>query len=300
MSTPEENIQPDVDNDIEEQPLNPELTESTESHEEVPENAEEPSLKPKEGVPDGVQKRIDRLTANARMALEQKAQVEQQSLARIKALEAQLQHMQMQKEAGYVAPQSQNQAQPQSGGVAPPQRPNRALYADAADYADAMFAYTDEKAKYDSYVVAKQQEQQNFTSYIQNLDQQHANRIQDAKVRYDDFDEVSDNLTLDQSIVGHPNFSTVALVVMESDKSADLQYYLANNKEEARRILNMAPHKAALTIGRLESQLKIAQPKVSKGNLAPTSVKSNPGGVRKDAPVEDARKRAISLQRGTK
>lgn len=301
MSNPENEVQADIDAD--EQIPTPELEESTESPAEYPdEQPEETSLKTKDGVPDGVQKRIDRLTANARMALEQKQALEAQSAARIRALEAQLQHMQAQRGEVYApATPNNNQAYAQSNAnTNEPQRPNRAHYSDPADYADAMFAYQDAKVNYDTRVSKAQQEQQNFSNYINNLDQQHSNRIQSAKTRYEDFDEVSDNLTLDQSIVGHPNFSTIALTVMESDKSADLQYYLANNKAEARRILNLAPHKAALEIGRLEGQLKIAMPKISKGTLAPTSVKSDPSGARKEAPIEDARKRAIILQRGTK
>lgn len=296
MSTTQEQAQEAIDIDQEQVPI-PDL-ESTETQ--TPEQAEEQEsssegidesvAKTKEGVPDGVQKRIDRAIRNAKLATEQKLEADR----RLHSLEQQLQ--QLQRQQPQSAPVQQQYVDPNE-----PRKPVRQEFNDAGDYADALFAYTDDKRNYDYAKQQKASEEQQLNSYLKGLDNAHASRIEDAKVRYEDFDEVSDSLLIDPEVSRHPNFYTLAISVMESPNSADLQYYLADNIDEAKRLLSLPPLSAAREIGYLQSKLKLAPAKISKGTLAPTSVKTNPvGNNTQRKTLEEKRREAFLMQKGVR
>lgn len=57
--------------------------------------------------------------------------------------------------------------------------------------------------------------------------------------------------------------------VLETEKPADILYYLASHPEESARIASLSPHKQALWIGRLEAKLASPAPKPRKVPSAP-------------------------------
>lgn len=64
--------------------------------------------------------------------------------------------------------------------------------------------------------------------------------------------------------------------VVESDKTAEVAWYLGNNPAEASRIAEMQPHKAGVELARIEAKLSQAQPK--RTSTAPKPVATLQGG----------------------
>jgi hypothetical protein len=96
--------------------------------------------------------------------------------------------------------------------------------------------------------------------------EQARQRIEQARSKYEDFDEVA----LDPSLrVSQAMYD----VMLESDIGADVLYFLGNNPTEAERIAKLSPASAAREIGKIEAKLEAkpkAEPKVTK---APPPVK---------------------------
>lgn len=114
---------------------------------------------------------------------------------------------------------------------------------------------------------------------IKEADQEESHRVKfqgdtdrtlkQGREKYpDDFDEVA--FAKDVMYSG-----VTRTLVMESEFSADLAYYLGNNKEEAGRIAALPSLKAAVEIGKLEVKLSS---KSSKTTNAPAPIKPLGGG----------------------
>jgi hypothetical protein len=78
-------------------------------------------------------------------------------------------------------------------------------------------------------------------------------RLSAGAEKYEDYDEVTSDKTV-------PITGVMAKAIIESDMSADLNYYLCTHREEALQIAKMAPTRQAIAIGKLEDKLK-APPK---------------------------------------
>lgn len=87
-------------------------------------------------------------------------------------------------------------------------------------------------------------------------------KMAEARVRYPDFDAVAFNQNL-------PITEVMAEVISESDKAADLAYYLGKNPAIAAKVAGMSPLAAARELGRIESTL--SAPK--KMSSAPDPIK---------------------------
>jgi len=94
-----------------------------------------------------------------------------------------------------------------------------------------------------------------------------------ARGKYDDFDQVAYNPKL-------PISSVMAQTIRESDAGTDVAYYLGTNPKEAQRISMLSPYAQAKEIGKIEATLA-ASPPVKKVSSAPapfTPVASSGGG----------------------
>lgn len=112
-------------------------------------------------------------------------------------------------------------------------------------------------------------------------------RIDAAKTKYEDFEEVA----LDPDLTVSP---AMFEAMMDSDLGADVLYFLGNHPEEASRISKLSPASAAREIGKIEVKLEAkpkAEPKVSK---APPPVKPLAG---KAAPSFDPDRSSLSEYR---
>lgn len=81
-----------------------------------------------------------------------------------------------------------------------------------------------------------------------------ATSAEKARDKYDDFDDA----VTDPDLTITP---AMAAIVAEADDPGELAYHLAKNPQEARRIANMSPAKAAMELGRIEDRMKAQAPK---------------------------------------
>lgn len=200
----------------------------------------------------GVQKRIDELTANWRQEQREKEQ-----------LLAMLQQMQQQKPEPEPAPQFD------------PNEPRLDQFEDYDKYVVAL-------AKYE---IRKEQEAETSKQKAQAAEQQRrqqeaefVQKLTDARIKYHDFDYVA----LDPTV---PYSDAMTELVLESEQGADVAYYLGRHKDEALRIAQLDPIKAAREIGKLEVKLSLPQPKTVTKAPNPASTVGS-----KDAPVKDPSK----------
>lgn len=118
---------------------------------------------------------------------------------------------------------------------------------DLDDYEDKKSAYI--QAETAKELTAKQQAAEQAKEAKAVLDA-HSGRVEEAKGRYEDWDEVAETLS-DQG------FNLVPVVyngLLESPHSADILYHLATNLEEAETIASMRPDRALREIGKLEAK----------------------------------------------
>lgn len=101
-------------------------------------------------------------------------------------------------------------------------------------------------------------------------------KLENAKTEYPDLVEKGQTLlsgfdNLDPAYAGY-----LSTILMTMDKGPDVLYYLSNNPEEARTIVNSGAQRATLALGRIEAkfleadaQKTLAKPKVSKAPPPP-------------------------------
>jgi hypothetical protein len=89
-------------------------------------------------------------------------------------------------------------------------------------------------------------------------------REEDARGKYDDFEQVAYNPKLRITAV-------MAETIQSSDVGPDVAYYLGSNPNEATRISRLPPILQAKEIGRIEANL-VSNPQVKKSSSAPTPI----------------------------
>lgn len=87
---------------------------------------------------------------------------------------------------------------------------------------------------------------------------------EDARGRYDDFEQVAYNPSL-------PVTDVMAQSIQASDTGPDIIYWLGSNPKEAARISNLPPILQAKEIGKIEARLA-ADPPVKKTSTAPAPI----------------------------
>lgn len=94
-------------------------------------------------------------------------------------------------------------------------------------------------------------------------DQYHA-REEEARNKYDDFEQVVYNRNL-------PISTVMAQTIQASDIGPEVAYYLGTNPKEAERISRLSPFLQAKEIGRIEAKL-VAEPPTRKTSSAPAPI----------------------------
>ncbi|MEI6793871.1 MAG: hypothetical protein WCL05_01380 [Verrucomicrobiota bacterium] len=89
-------------------------------------------------------------------------------------------------------------------------------------------------------------------------------REEDARGKYDDFEQVAYNPNLRITTV-------MAETIQSSDVGPDVAYYLGSNPNEATRISRLPPILQAKEIGRIEANL-VSNPQVRKSSSAPAPI----------------------------
>ena len=97
------------------------------------------------------------------------------------------------------------------------------------------------------------------------IDEAFQERLEEAKEKYADFDQVAYNPNL-------PITDAMAETIRASEIGPELAYHLGSNPKEAERIARLSPFLQAKEIGRIEAKLA-AEPPVKKTTSAPDPIR---------------------------
>jgi hypothetical protein len=97
-----------------------------------------------------------------------------------------------------------------------------------------------------------------------DLVEAYHDREEDARAKYEDFEQVAYNPKL-------PITDVMAETIQMSDVGPDLAYYLGSNPREADRISKLTPYSQAKEIGKLEAKLA-SEPVLKKTTSAPPPI----------------------------
>ena len=97
------------------------------------------------------------------------------------------------------------------------------------------------------------------------IDEAFQERLEEAKEKYADFDQVAYNPNL-------PITDAMAETIRASEIGPELAYHLGSNPKEAERIAKLSPFLQAKEIGRIEAKLA-AEPPVKKTTSAPDPIR---------------------------
>lgn len=121
----------------------------------------------------------------------------------------------------------------------------------------------------------------------QALQEQWNQKLEPAKERYPDFMEKGEQLAVAFDGIDQAYGDYLTSTIMEMEHGPDVLYYLANNLDEAKAIVNSGARKATVALGRLEAKFadaseerKQARPKVSKAPEPPSRLNKGTSAVK--------------------
>lgn len=208
-----------------------------------PAASDEPEKKPAKGV----QKRIDELVRQ-REAAERRAEAEQAEKLRLLALV----------ERG-AKPAADKLAKPDEDQE--PSRPSREAFADTAAYESALGTYADTKADWSARRAVKdileeegrKAQQREIEAGQQAARDAYNARVEKAKAKYADFEEVAQRADVTVSI-------PMAHAILHSEHGPDIQHHFGKHPDEAKRISALNPVEQLLEIGLIVGRLTATQP----------------------------------------
>lgn len=133
-----------------------------------------------------------------------------------------------------------------------PDRPKPEDY----QYGETDAAYIRDLARYEARAAfAEERQQAQVAEQLQTVENQHSERVNKAKERYADYDEVVVKGADPDPVTGEAKWACsplLALGIKTSDFGPDIAYQLASNPEESVRISQLSPLEQAKEFGRLE------------------------------------------------
>jgi len=142
------------------------------------------------------------------------------------------------------------QAQKATAPAAPSELPPPDQFDSVETYAKA----------YAEQMLKEREAQKQRSEYVEA----YHDREEDARAKYDDFEQVAYNPNLRITTV-------MAETIQTSEVGPDVAYYLGSNPKEADRISRMPPILQAKEIGKIEAKL-VSNPPVKKTSNAPTPI----------------------------
>ena len=137
---------------------------------------------------------------------------------------------------------------------APVDIPSQEYFNSPEDYAEAL---AERKAE---ELVARREAAKQQTALLE----QYQTKEEEARDKYDDFEQVAYNPNL-------PVTDVMAQTIQSSEIGPDVIYYLGSNPKEAHRIAQMSPFMQAKEIGRIEAKLSDSPP-TRKTSTAPAPI----------------------------
>ncbi len=243
---------PEVENNMPGVEETPNIEESAPSQEPSPEPEEEVKDEsqeaPERPKPDRVQRRIDKLTRKYR-----EEQRRNQELAeRLARLEEELEQLRN----------------------PPPKKPSREDFDTTEEYLAALLEYQTSLPEQKSTKTSSKQTSDTYTPPPEWEEQ-----VEEAKERYSDFEQVA----LDPML---PVTKEMAEVIVDSERGADVLYYLGKNRSEAARIASLSPTAQARELGKIEARLDELMPSRPKKSVTKAPEPIPPVGG-DDVPTKD-------------
>jgi hypothetical protein len=217
-------------------PTEPEAVETEEAQqqdESATSSTDEQSGEPTEKKPRGVQKALDRLTAERE---------EQRKLAEANARRLD--------EALEIIKQLRPQQQPQGVDVPAsdePQRPNRADYPDADTFAEAVMLYTDAKIEYSARQADMRIAQEKFHREREVVGKAFEERTAKFKESTPDYADVAMRSDVEIPMPIVPE-------IYKSENAPQIIYYLGKNPEVAKQLFNLNERQLFIELGRIEAR----------------------------------------------
>lgn len=129
----------------------------------------------------------------------------------------------------------------------------------------------------------REAEQAKLEAERQTLQVEWENKLDPARERYPDFQEKGEALVSSFSGLDPTYGEYLTAQIMDLENGPDVLYYLANNPDEAHKIVSAGARKATVALGRLDAKFSFAEeekqkarPKVSQ---APTPPPTNRGAT---------------------
>lgn len=233
--------------------LEPEVGSTPESEPEPQALAEESEVE--EELPRSVQKRINKMTREKREAEERAMRAEMLAAQVSQGLQS-----------------SQQQAVQRD-----PYAPLEPSEHDAK-YVGNDKAYLRDYVNYQKNLIQYEAQRNNQTRYQTELEQKHLQRMEDARDKYDDFDETINGLSRYPVINNHPNLAVWVNAIKELDNGTDVAYHLAKNANDFIAILNKNPLNMAIELGRISGRVDV-DPTKSVASKSPPPPKKIGGGA---------------------
>tara|TARA_R110000772_G_scaffold190288_5_gene301124 strand:+ start:41 stop:823 length:783 start_codon:yes stop_codon:yes gene_type:complete len=130
-----------------------------------------------------------------------------------------------------------------------------------ADQFESVEAYADALAMRKAEELLQQRQIQAEQSQVLEA---YADREEEARTKYDDFEQVAYNPNI-------PITSVMAETIRASDVGPDVAYYLGSNPKDAGRISRLTPYLQAKELGKIEAKLA-TDPPVKKTSSAPAPI----------------------------
>ncbi len=141
--------------------------------------------------------------------------------------------------------------------------------------------------------LARQAQEQEIRQAQDALTKEWNDKLEPARERYPDFQEKGETLLETFAAIPQEYGEYLTATIMSLDNGPDVLYFLSENIEEARRIVNLGGTKAAIALGRIDAKFEadanveekpVPRPKVSK---APAPPPTNRGSAAALAEVPD-------------
>ncbi len=127
---------------------------------------------------------------------------------------------------------------------------------------ESVEAYAEALASHKAEELLRNREQQRVR---QEIVEAYHEREEDARSKYEDFEQVAYNPKL-------PVTNVMAETIQASDIGPDIAYFLGSNPKEADRISRLSPFLQAKEIGKIEAKLADNPPAIKKTSSAPTPI----------------------------
>lgn len=212
----------------------------------------------------GVQKRIDELTKQKHEATRREQEKEKE-----------VEYWKAQALKGQQPPEPQPEVIPQGF----PAKPTVEQFESYEEFVEAL---TDWKVELKDVRKTVEAERKNIAEKQQTIAEQHSTRVQTAKAKYEDFDDVTSSL--DGIMVPMVTIE----VIQESEVSADLFYYLGQHPDEAKKLQTLSVPAQLREIGKLEARLeKKPEPEIPAKRVTQAPEPIKPVGNKEKAVAAD-------------